>query len=177
MTSFKDRLLDMFGPALLAKFRENFISCSPRRKPLPSAARPPPQRQLSMGSAIAAYRKAKAEDRLLASRQSLLGACVEQVVASVTCDPRRFGSQLRLLPPDLAQLVLDAIVAAAALNEATARCFRGLCVFELHLAGYPNMRNAWLADFITAQLTIADLRGCSKVGCATGKHDKASPST
>lgn len=177
MASLKDRLLDMFGPALLAKFRENFVSCNPRRKALPAAPRSPPSRQVSIGSAIATYRKAKAEDRLLASRQSLLGACVEQIVASVTCDPRRYSAQLRLLPPDLAQLVLDAIVAAAALNDATARCFRGLCVFELRFAGYPNMRNAWLADFSAAQLTVADLRGCSKVGCFSENHDKASPST
>lgn len=173
MGSLKDRIFDTWAPALLAKFRDALpvVSCSPRRKALPSSARPPPLRQLSIGSAIAAYRKAKSEGRLLASRESLLGACVESVVAGVTCDPRRYGAQLATLPPDLAQLVLDAIIAAAALNDATARCFRGLCVFELHLQAYPGMRSAWLADFTSAQLTIVDLRGCPKVGTASGTHD------
>lgn len=165
MGSLKDRIFDTWAPALLAKFRDALsVSCSSRRKALPSNVRPPPLRQLSIGSAIAAYRKAKSEGRLLASRESLLGACVESIVAGVVCDPRRYGAQLAQLPPDLVQVVLDAIIAAAALNDATARCFRGLCIFELRLQGYPGMRGAWLADFAVAQLTTADLRGCSKVG-------------
>ena len=174
MSSLRDRLFEVWAPALFAKVRDALpvVSCSPRRKALPSNARPPPLRQLSIGSAIAAYRKANAEGRLLTSRESLLGACIEAVVAGVSCNPQRYGAQLAQLPPDLAQLVLDALIAAAALSDATARCFRGLCIFELRLQSYPGMRSAWLADFACAQLRIADLRGCSKVTSTPATHDK-----
>ncbi len=162
MTSLKDRLLELFGPSLLAKFRDAYASCAPRRKALPRS-RPSLSRKLSLGSAIAAYRKGNADGRLCASRGSLLGACVEAIVAGVSIDPRCYGQQLRVLPPDLVQLVLDALISAAQLNDATARCFRGLCVFELHLCAYPGMRNGWLGEFTGARLTVADLRGCTEV--------------
>lgn len=166
MTSLKDRLLEMFGPSLLAKFREAYISCAPRRRALPSTSRPSLSRQLSLGSATAAYRQKNADGRLIASKGSLLGACVEAIVVGMSIDPRRYGQQLHLLPPDLVQLILDGVVAAASLNDATTRCFRGLCVFELHLNAYPGVRNGWLSDFTGAQLTVADLRSCTKVRCA-----------
>lgn len=159
MATLKDRLLELIGPTLLAKCREAFSSCKPIRKALPQP-RISPTRQLSLGSSLAAFRRDTAEHRLAASRSTLLGACVGTILAHGIA---RYGPQLRNLPPDLIQALLEALVAAGQLTDSTTRCFRGLVVFELRLASYPGVRNAWLGEFYAGQLSVVDLRGCTAV--------------
>lgn len=76
-------------------------------------------RQLSLGSALAAFRAATAEGRRDASRQTLLGACVAAIVADVT------RHDLSALPPDLVQVgASDACAAPAAAAPCGVRSHR-----------------------------------------------------
>mmetsp|Transcript_13442 Transcript_13442/g.40656 ORF Transcript_13442/g.40656 Transcript_13442/m.40656 type:complete len:592 (+) Transcript_13442:190-1965(+) len=153
--SFKARIIEY----LLTKLRDIYrpVPTQPRYLATPQRQL---SRQLSVGSALAAFRAATAEGRRDASRRSLLGACVAVIIADVT------RHDLSVLPPDLVQAVLDGLVAAAVLSHDNVWRFRGLTLWQLRLGGpqgYPGVTDTWLTCFVAARLTVLDLGGCSQI--------------
>lgn len=62
------------------------------------------------------------------------------------------------LPPDLAQLLLDRLLEAGGLNEATLPHLSGLHFYQLRLDAYPAaITDAWIRILVTQTLEVAVL--------------------
>jgi hypothetical protein len=97
---------------------------------------------------------------------SLLSLAVDALAGSLQ---QQRSEQLRRLPPDLSQLLLDSLVAQGLLNDATVLKLSGLGLhfFSLPLAAYPELvRPFWLRWLRSDSLEAADL-------CKTGVTDEA----
>lgn len=153
MTSFKARVMDFLALA----FQELGRSSSNTAKTTSSPKRPQLDRQLSLGSSLAAFRANTAASRREAMRDSLQGACAAAIIANV------FRFDISCLPPDLAQVILDGLIAAATLTRDTAGLFSGLVIWRLMLGEYPGVDDGWLPPFASSLLIDLDLAGCRQV--------------
>ncbi len=70
---------------------------------------------------------------------------------------------LAALPPDCAQLVLDALVAAGELTFKRLARFGGQSVYRLDLAEFPDFKPEWLRLLRHAPLCTVSLRNCELV--------------
>ena len=73
------------------------------------------------------------------------------------------GDALLALPPDCAQLVLDALIASGELSFLRLAAFRGQPVYRLDLGGLPAFKPEWLRLLRHAPLVCVSLRNCNLV--------------
>lgn len=149
----------MWSYNFVAKLRK---ACCVRSAP------PDLERPISLGSQLAAHRVKTATQRHEKQQSSLLGACV----AAMCRDVSRLQLSLELLPPDLQQVVLDALIAGGQLTDSTVLLFKSAPIFELELNRYPGVTESWLPTFDAAQLIQIDVSGCSAVRlCAFARRE------
>lgn len=67
------------------------------------------------------------------------------------------------LPADLAQLIVDDMVALGKLGKSSLALFGSQCLYKLNLADYPGVTNEWMALLIKPHLQIVRLSGCQQV--------------
>lgn len=155
MNDLRFRLKAMWSINFLAKLRG---ACVCVKGAPPELGRP-----VSLGSQLAAHRVKTAIQRHETHQSSLLGACVVAICRDVS----RLGDSLESLPPDLQQVILNALIASGQLTDSTVRLFQGVPFFEIRLSHYPGVVDTWLPTFTAAQMIHVDVSGCSAVRLRT----------
>lgn len=125
------------------------LSCSKRK----AAAAPLTGRVSPFGKF--AWRSSQHRRRSAPVDGTLLGASLDAACASLIAqDPR----VVRALPPDLAQLLLERLVARGALNDAAVLRLAGQHFYALRLDAFPaDIPEFWMRVLATPTLELADL--------------------
>ncbi len=86
---------------------------------------------------------------------SLLEKALHTVVASL---PTQDPAALARLPPDLAQLLLEALISSGRLTDASVVRLQGMAFYAVALDAYPDpIRDTWVRCLVTDALETLDL--------------------
>ena len=113
----------------------------------------------AQGSVVLPPRPARTR-RLRGSGASLLGLAASAVCSNIE---GYSAQELSALPPDLAQLVLDELVATCKLTRASLALFRGQSLWRLDLDDYPDVTDEWLKLVSSSPLQVLSLGRCDAV--------------